>query len=82
MLPGLTSHELHWRIHFLIGTMAQTMADPERLRALSDGTCDPYDIDATLTQLVPFLVAGMCAPAATPRARRAAPSKPRRAERT
>jgi AcrR family transcriptional regulator len=61
-LPDVPQRELCWRLHFLIGTMAQTMADPERLLTLSEGACDPYDIDATLSRLVPFLVAGMRAP--------------------
>lgn len=58
-LPAIPEDELHWRMHFVIATMAQTMADPERLVALSDGRCDPYDADATLARLVPFLVAGL-----------------------
>ena len=61
-LPELSEADLSWRMHFLIGTMAQTMADPERLVAISRGSCDPYDIDATLSHLVAFLVAGMRAP--------------------
>ncbi len=58
-LPNLPRRELHWRMHFLIGAMAQTLADPERLCALSGGACDPYDVEATLERLVPFLTAGM-----------------------
>lgn len=61
-LPDVPEEELCWRMHFLIGTTVQTLADPERLVALSQGTCDPYDIDATLSRLVPFLVAGLRAP--------------------
>jgi len=61
-LPDLPEADLSWRLHFLIGTMAQTMADPDRLAALSGGACDPSDVDATLSHLVPFLVAGMRAP--------------------
>lgn len=82
-LPELPEQELHWRIHFLIGTMAQTMAAPERLVALSDGACDPYDSEATLARLVPFLVAGLRAPApdATPGRRAARQRSTRRARR-
>ena len=77
-LPELPETELHWRMHFLIGTMAQTMADPERLRALSAGACDPDDIDATLSRLVPFLVAGMQAPLPPTARRRKSRNKPAR----
>ena len=49
-------------MHFMIGTMAQTMAVPERLKVLSGGTVDAHDIDGTLTRLVQFLAGGLRAP--------------------
>lgn len=61
-LPRLPRPELYWRMHFAIATVAQSMADPERLLALSDNTCDPYDAEATISRLVPFLAAGLQAP--------------------
>jgi AcrR family transcriptional regulator len=61
-LPHLPRAELYWRLHFAIGAVAQSMADPGRLVVLSDGACDPYDADATIARLVPFLAAGLRAP--------------------
>ncbi|UCE02101.1 MAG: TetR family transcriptional regulator [Candidatus Latescibacterota bacterium] len=61
-LPHLPRAELYWRLHFAIGAVAQAMADPERLVVLSDGACDPYDADATIARLVPFLAAGLRTP--------------------
>lgn len=67
-LPHLGREDFFWRLHFVIGAIAQTMADPQRLRMLSDGICDPYDVEETVTQLVQFLAAGLRAPVAAPKA--------------
>jgi AcrR family transcriptional regulator len=61
-LPSLPSEELFWRMHFMIGTMAHTMADTFRLKMLSRGTCDASDTEAVLARLVAFVAAGMQAP--------------------
>jgi len=58
-LPRLTDEELAWRMHFVIGTMTGVAADQHRLRLLSNGRCDPSDIDGTIRQLVPFLAGGL-----------------------
>ncbi|MCZ6689495.1 MAG: TetR family transcriptional regulator [Planctomycetota bacterium] len=58
-LPDLAKEDFFWRLHFSIGAMAHTLADPQRLEAISDGACDPYDEEETVTQLVQFLSAGM-----------------------
>lgn len=65
-LPDLPPKDLFWRLHFAIGAMAQTMADPHRIESLSGGLCDPFDIEEATTQLVRFLTAGMNAPATKP----------------
>lgn len=62
-LPGLSEDELHWRFHFLLGTMVYTMANPGRIQALTQGACDPSDGREVLRRLVPFLAAGFRAPA-------------------
>ncbi len=54
-LPQLPPRDLHWRFHFLLGTMVYTMANPGRIQALTGGACDPSDLDASLSYLVPFL---------------------------
>ena len=65
LLPGLPAAELAWRFHFLLGTMVYTMADPGRIQSMTDGICDPGDVDVALRHLVPFLVAGFHSPALT-----------------
>jgi AcrR family transcriptional regulator len=61
-LPELPSEELFWRMHFMIGAMAHTMADTFRLKMLSRGACDASDTEAVLARLVAFVAAGMRAP--------------------
>ena len=62
LLPHLPARDLHWRFHFLLGTMVYTMADAGRIQSLTDGACDPSDVDQALRQIVPFLAAGFRAP--------------------
>lgn len=65
-LPQLTPEELFWRLHFVVGAMAHTMQHARLLAALTDGLCDPSDIDALVDRLTVFATAGCGAPA-TPR---------------
>ena len=58
-LPDLPPVDFFWRIHFLVGSMAHTMADSERLRSISGGLCDPDDTEGTISRLVAFLVGGL-----------------------
>lgn len=62
-LPNLPPVDFFWRIHFLVGSMAHTMADSERLRSISSGVCDPNDTEGTIRRLVTFLNAGLKAKA-------------------
>ena len=62
-LPNLPPVDFFWRIHFLVGSMAHTMADSERLRSISNGVCDPNDSEGTIRRLVTFLNAGLKAKA-------------------
>jgi len=61
-LPELPAVDLFWRVSFMIGTMSHTLADTHRLLLISDGLCDPTDIDGVIGQMVPFLAAGFRAP--------------------
>lgn len=63
-LPHLSAEEIAWRMHFVIGVMAQTCQAPDRVRALSKGAIQP-DAENTMEQMIPFLVAGLLAPSAT-----------------
>tara|TARA_B100001123_G_C15228733_1_gene994243 strand:+ start:777 stop:1412 length:636 start_codon:yes stop_codon:yes gene_type:complete len=58
-LPKVPQEHLMWRLHFLVGAMAHTMADAERLGEFSGGLCDPDDTEGTIRKLVAFLAAGM-----------------------
>ena len=70
-LPELPAEELFWRFHFLLGAMVYTMADPGRIQSLSDGKCDPGDVEAALRHIVPFLAAGFrAAPETAPKRRK------------
>jgi AcrR family transcriptional regulator len=72
LLPDLAPEDLGWRFHFLLGTMVYTMADAGRIQSLTDGQCDPGDVQAVLLHIVPFLAAGFrSTPPAKPVRRRA-----------
>jgi AcrR family transcriptional regulator len=68
-LPGLPLEELYTRFHFVIGTMASSFADPQRLDFLSSGRVDRHDVEALITRMIVFLSAAMRAPAADVRPR-------------
>lgn len=61
-LPELPPEELFWRVHFLIGALAHTMAGLHHLKVISDGLCDPSDSEATVERLISFLAAGFRSP--------------------
>lgn len=58
LLPALSAPDLHWRFHFLLGTMVYTMADAGRIQSMTGGQCNPGNAEAALRHLVPFLCAG------------------------
>jgi AcrR family transcriptional regulator len=58
-LPHLPREQAYWRFHFLLGTIYYTAAGPHRIRALSNGRCDPSDSEAAMRALIPFLAAGL-----------------------
>jgi AcrR family transcriptional regulator len=61
-LPGISKQQVMWRFHYLLGTLYYSATGPQRIVSLSDGRCDPTDVDALLANLIPFLVAGFLAP--------------------
>jgi len=63
-LPGLSPAELFWRFEFAVGAMGYLMADPQNLKAVSGGRCDPNDTETAVRELVTFLAAGFRAPLA------------------
>ena len=63
-LPGLSTVEVLWRIHFGVGVMAHTLAGAEHLKNVSGGLCDLADVEGTIERIVTFICAGMRAPLA------------------
>ena len=61
-LPHLSGEELHWRFHFLLGSMVYTMAHPGRIESLSDEQVDTRDWEKALDRLITFAAAGLRAP--------------------
>jgi AcrR family transcriptional regulator len=66
-LPHMPADELIWRMHFMFGTMSYTIAGTDALQLIA--SCEPKqadDADAVMRRVIPFLVAGLTAPIATP----------------
>lgn len=63
-VPELPETDLLWRVHFMIGSLAHTMAGRAHLKFLSDGRCEASDADALIAQVVAFVAGGLRAPSA------------------
>ena len=61
-LPDLPPEEVFWRLVFMVGAMAHTMALSEKLPRLFGDLCHESDPGTTMERLVSFLVSGMRAP--------------------
>ena len=57
--PELPVKELFWRTHFAVGAMVHTMCDCGRLKMISQGVCDPSDVEDTIERMVRFTAAGL-----------------------
>ena len=62
-LPGLPREELFWRFHFMVGSMVHTAGLGFLAHRLSDGLCNPADLDGVTARLVRFLSGGLRAEA-------------------
>ena len=62
VLPDLPPDELMWRLHFMVGAMAQTAIASEAIKEFTGGLCDPGDVDGTIERLTVFVAAGLRAP--------------------
>jgi AcrR family transcriptional regulator len=58
-LPDRSEAEIVWSFQMLIGTMLYIMADTGRSVHLSNGACDPEDVDGTMRYILPLLLRGM-----------------------
>jgi AcrR family transcriptional regulator len=61
-LPELPLTEVVWRMYFMIGTLAHTMAGSRRVEVISQGLVDASDGNAILERLIDFVSAGLHAP--------------------
>ena len=62
-LPDMPRDEMHWRMHFMFGTLAYTLAATDTVQLIAG--CKPEDrYDAALLEarLTAFLLAGLQAP--------------------
>ncbi len=64
-LPEVPSVEVHWKFHFMIGTMAFVLAAPEVIERVSCGRCDLSDVEDIIERMTCFIVAGFRAPVPT-----------------
>jgi AcrR family transcriptional regulator len=62
-LPHLPAETLYWRIYFMMGAYRYTLLRTGRLEMLSGGACDSGDFETAVERIVPFLCAGLSAPA-------------------
>jgi len=56
-LPELSFEETYWRFQFLLAAQYYTLSSPDRIAILSEGRCNPSDIDESLRHMVPFCAA-------------------------
>ncbi len=61
-LPRMPADVLYWRYYFMMGAYVWTLLQPGRLEAISQGRCDPADMETAIREMVPFLCAGLAAP--------------------
>lgn len=57
-LPDYPRKEIYWGFHCLLGVVVYTMANSGRIQHLSEGACDPRNVEATLARVVPFVAQG------------------------
>jgi AcrR family transcriptional regulator len=61
-LPKLAKQELSWRLHFLLGALAYTLAGTDAWKLIAQINPQPDDDVLLLRRLAPFLIAGLQAP--------------------
>ena len=63
VLPHLDPGELRWRFHFMVGSMAFTLATTDLMADLSHGLCNGTDVEGNMNRLVQYVTGGLQAPA-------------------
>ncbi|MFT7537028.1 MAG: AcrR family transcriptional regulator [Hyphomicrobiaceae bacterium] len=59
--PGIAAETLWWRMHFMVGAMAHTLANAHVVGQVSHGACDANDHEGILEQLTAFAIGGFAA---------------------
>jgi AcrR family transcriptional regulator len=63
ILPHLPHEVLCWRLYFMMGAYRYTLLRTGRLETMSGGACDSGDFERAVVEILPFLCAGLSAPA-------------------
>ena len=61
-LPDLPREELMWRIQFMVGGMAHTLAGTQLIEAVHGDLLDTRDLDGLVERMARFFCAGLAAP--------------------
>ncbi|MEM7582032.1 MAG: TetR/AcrR family transcriptional regulator [Acidobacteriota bacterium] len=61
-LPELAPEELLWRMQFMVGAMAHTIAGSQMIEAVHGDALDTRDLDGIVERLVRFMCGGLSAP--------------------
>ena len=78
--PHLTPASVVWRFSAMVGAFYSLISKSARVDQLSNGLCDPNDVDAALAEAIPFIVGGFHASTSPASNKREKP--PRRAPRS
>ena len=70
--PHLSRPSVVWRFTAMVGAYLFLISQSGRVEDLSDGACDPSDVDSAIAQAIPFIAAGFMAPDVKKRAPRSA----------
>jgi AcrR family transcriptional regulator len=62
VVPQLSERTANWRMVLMIGAYLYAHSDAHRLAEVSQGVCDPDDLDEMLEQITSFVVGGLMAP--------------------
>jgi AcrR family transcriptional regulator len=61
-LPRLAPADLHWRIEFFWGAFTFILCNPGKIEKMSEGACNPADMETVKAQMLAFFVPAMRAP--------------------
>jgi AcrR family transcriptional regulator len=61
-VPHVPTEEMFWRLMFMVGAMVHTMTLSQHMEEFSGGICRSTGVSSLVTNLVPFVTAGMRAP--------------------